>query len=157
MGEGQTPADLHTRREISLELGKSSPTYPTNGATSGTSTAHSPKPRSANCGMIRSSTKASDCAWVRGDGLVLHHTRVGVQRCERCEIVRHPFPQQHPLALQARHSTTHLEPALIHAEPARSDGDVVKQIRTDMGAPTLLEEPDDGMELWPVSSFELAT
>ena len=44
------------------------PTYPTNGATSGTSTAHSPKPRSANCGTIRSRTRSSDCERVSGDG-----------------------------------------------------------------------------------------
>ena len=65
---GEPPADLDARRERGIEGVSKNPTYPINGATLGTSTAHDPKPRSANSGTIRSRTNPSDCARVSGAG-----------------------------------------------------------------------------------------
>ena len=61
------PISMHGVKGASKVCSKN-PTYPINGATPGTSTAHDPKPRSANSGTIRSRTNPSDCARVSGAG-----------------------------------------------------------------------------------------
>ena len=61
------PISMHGVKGAS-KVGSKNPTYPINGATPGTSTAHDPKPRSANSGTIRSRTNPSDCARVSGAG-----------------------------------------------------------------------------------------